>query len=101
MRASFRKSHFAAWLAVVSLGFAIPQIYGQAAGNSGSIAGTVTDPTGAVVPNATVEIRNLVSQYDRITTTDGKGIFRFSNVPFNPYHVTVPRRNPVCLQRPH
>jgi Carboxypeptidase regulatory-like domain len=89
MRASFRKSHFAALFAFVSLCFAIPQIYGQAAGNSGSIAGTVTDPTGAVVPNATVEIRNLVSQYDRITTTDSKGIFRFSNVPFNPYHVTV------------
>jgi Carboxypeptidase regulatory-like domain len=88
MQASFRKSHFAAFVAFVSLCLAIPQIYGQA-GNSGSISGTITDPTGAVIPNATVEIRNLVSQYDRTTTTDSKGKFSFSNVPFNPYHITV------------
>src|SRR5262249_48659183 len=29
----------------------------QTAGNSGSLSGTVVDPTGAVVPNATVQIR--------------------------------------------
>jgi hypothetical protein len=61
----------------------------QSGGNSGSISGTVLDPTGAVVPNATVEIRQAVSGFDRTTTTDGKGNFSFSNVPFNPYHMTV------------
>src|SRR5579863_5778788 len=57
--------------------------------NSASISGTVTDPTGAVVPKATVEIHNPVSGYDRTTTTDTNGNFSFANVPFNPYHVTV------------
>ena len=57
--------------------------------NSASISGTVTDPTGAVVPKATVEIHNPVSEFDRTTTTDTSGNFSFSNVPFNPYHLTV------------
>src|SRR5579863_3577944 len=57
--------------------------------NSASISGTVTDPTGAVVPKATVEIHNPVSGYDRTTTTDTSGNFSFANIPFNPYHLTV------------
>ncbi len=63
--------------------------YAQSGGSSGSISGTVVDPDGAVVANATVEIHNPVSQFDRSTTTDKSGNFNFSNVPFNPYHVTV------------
>jgi hypothetical protein len=54
-----------------------------------SISGTVLDPSGAVVPNAKVEIHNPVSGYDRSTVTDPAGKFSFSNVPFNPYHMTV------------
>jgi len=61
----------------------------QSAGNSGSINGTVADPTGAVVPNANVEIRNPVSGFDRSTVTDSLGKFQFTNIPFNPYHLTV------------
>jgi len=59
------------------------------AGNSGSINGTVTDPTGAVVPNADVEIRNPISGLDRSTKTDSLGKFGFTNIPFNPYHLTI------------
>src|ERR1700726_90502 len=62
---------------------------GAQSGNSGSINGSVVDPTDAVVPKATVEIRNPVSGLDRSTTTDGAGKFAFTNVPFNPYHLTV------------
>ena len=57
--------------------------------NSASIGGTVLDSSGAVVPNATVEIHNPVSHFDRSTTTDGAGRFSFANVPFNPYHLSV------------
>ena len=62
-------------------------VYGQS--NSASIGGTVLDPTGAVVPNAAVEIHNPVSHFDRSTTTDSSGKFTFPNVPFNPYHLSV------------
>ena len=42
-----------------------------------------------MVPGATVEIRNPVSEYSRTATTDNIGKFAFSNVPVNPYHMTV------------
>ncbi|HTT22909.1 MAG TPA: TonB-dependent receptor [Candidatus Sulfotelmatobacter sp.] len=61
----------------------------QSTGNSGSIGGTVVDPTGAVVPNATVEIHNPVSGFERTTTTDEAGRFTLPNIPFNPYHLKV------------
>src|ERR1700691_3386552 len=57
--------------------------------NVGSIAGTVTDPTGAVVPGASVSINNPVSQYARTAVTDQVGRYQFTNVPLNPYHLTV------------
>ena len=61
----------------------------QSSGSSGSINGTVLDPSGAVVANASVEIHQAVSGYGRTTATDSKGSFSFPNVPFNPYHMTV------------
>ncbi len=61
----------------------------QSGGSSGTINGTVVDPSGAVVANAKVEIHDPVTGFDRTTTTDNKGSFSFLNVPFNPYHMTV------------
>ena len=58
-------------------------------GNAGTVHGTVTDPSGAVVPNATVHIANSVSEYEQTTTTDATGQFTFPNVPFNPYTIDV------------
>src|ERR1700722_1972748 len=50
-------------------------VWSQSVGNSGSVNGSVVDPTGAVVPNAQVEIRNPVSGFDRTTTADRRGKF--------------------------
>jgi Carboxypeptidase regulatory-like domain len=79
------------WLPGAILAVCVLLGAGTANAQSGgsSISGTVLDPSGAVVANATVEIHNAVSGYDRKTTTDNKGNFNFSNVPFNPYHMTV------------
>lgn len=57
--------------------------------SSGTLQGVITDPTNAVVPGASVEIHNPVSGYDRTVLTDGAGRFTISNIPFNPYHLTV------------
>jgi hypothetical protein len=61
----------------------------QGGAASGTITGTVADPTGAVVPGATVTIENPVSQYQRTMKADSSGGFQFTNVPFNSYHLTV------------
>jgi len=81
------RARYAAFAATVL--FLAVTIAAQSVGNSGSIGGTVLDATGAVVANATVEIRNPVSGFDRKATTDPSGRFQFTNVPFNPYHLTV------------
>ncbi len=57
--------------------------------SSGTLQGIITDPSGAVVPGANVEIHNPVSGYDRAVKTDGAGRFSIPNIPFNPYHLTV------------
>jgi Carboxypeptidase regulatory-like domain/TonB-dependent Receptor Plug Domain len=88
MLASSKKSQIAALLVIFTFGLMVSG-YAQSGGNSTSVTGTVKDPTGAVVTNATVEIRNPVSAYERTTTTDSSGRFTIPNVPFNPYHVMV------------
>jgi len=68
MLASYKKSLHAAFAITFLLALGL-QTYAQS-GSSGSINGTVLDPTGAVVPNATVEIHNPVSHFDRSATAD-------------------------------
>jgi hypothetical protein len=58
-------------------------------GSAGPVHGTVSDPSGAVIPGATVHLTNQVSGLDRTATTDALGQFVFANVPFNPYNVSV------------
>jgi hypothetical protein len=86
MLASYKKSLHAAFIVVFYLALGLRA---DAQSNSASINGTVLDPTGAVVANAPVEIHNPVSHFDRSTATDSSGEFSFSNVPFNPYHLSV------------
>ena len=85
----FHRSCLAAAIVAVAVVVSGGNARAQSGGSSGSISGTVLDPSGAVVANANVEIHNAVSGYDRRITTDNKGNFSFTNVPFNPYHMTV------------
>ncbi|MBZ5666525.1 MAG: TonB-dependent receptor [Acidobacteriia bacterium] len=85
----FLKSWLAAAMVAAVVALSVGAASAQSGGSSTSISGTVLDPSGAVVANARVEIRNAVSGFDRTTTTDGDGKFSFPNVPFNPYHMTV------------
>ena len=56
---------------------------------AGTIAGSVTDASGAVVPDATVTIENPVSGLARSAKTDAAGHYQFNNLPLNPYHLVV------------
>src|SRR5947207_287309 len=88
MLAFYRKSLSAAFLVTLYLAFNIGAI-AQSGGSSTSVTGTVVDPTGAVVPNASVELHNPVSGFSRSSITDRSRKFSIPNVPFNPYHVSV------------
>src|ERR1700730_734395 len=66
----------------------LPIALGQSLG-AGTIEGTVTDATGAVVPGASVAIENRVTGYIRTTRTDANGPFRFDIIPPNNYALAV------------
>ena len=70
MLASYKKSRYAAFLVVFYLGLGL-SAYAQSGGSW--ISGTVVDPSGAVVANASVEIHNAVSGFARTTITDSQG----------------------------
>jgi hypothetical protein len=61
----------------------------QSAGNAATVTGIVTDPSGAVVANATVTLANSVSGLTRTATTDNSGTYTISNIPFNTYRLSV------------
>ena len=73
---------------ILVLTFAV--LHASAEGSdAGSVRGTVTDPSGAVIPNATVHLTNEVSGLDRTVSTNATGQFVFANIPFNPYRIIV------------
>jgi hypothetical protein len=55
----------------------------------GTVAGTVTDPNGAVVVGATVEIVNKATNLKRSTMTNSSGIYRFDAVDLGVYDVVI------------
>src|SRR5262249_29430495 len=78
-------------LAPVSFGLlAAPrEALAQAQAANGVIEGTVTDASGAVVPNAKVKVVNLDTGLEREATTNEKGLYRAPLLPVGNYQVTV------------
>jgi len=71
-----------ALLALVSL-FALGQV------DTGQVAGTITDPSGAVVSNATVKFHNRNTGFERSVVTSGSGAYTATNLIPGPYELTV------------
>ena len=64
-----------------------PAASGQA--NNGRVAGTVVDPSGAVLPGASVTLRNLGTNAASEVTTGADGRFSFPEQPIGRYQLTV------------
>jgi hypothetical protein len=69
--------------------FCLALLAASAHAQAGNLSGTVTDATGALIPGATVSIDNAVSHYSRQTVSDSAGHYQFTNLPLNPYQVTL------------
>jgi hypothetical protein len=72
-------------------------VYGQ---STGLITGTVTDPTGAVIPDASVSIKNTATGAERIISANNEGIFSAPSLAAGDYEVRVEARGFRTLVRP-
>src|SRR5262249_9807750 len=57
--------------------------------STASLSGTVIDPTGAAVPNATVTARNVSTGVEMSLTTDASGAYLFPTLPIGSYRLEV------------
>src|SRR4051812_33630414 len=56
---------------------------------SGTLTGTVSDPTGAVVPGADLKVTNQSTGTVRTAVTNGEGGFTVPELTPGPYTITV------------
>ena len=61
--------------------------YGQ--GDRGTLAGTVTDSTGAAIPGATVTVASSSTEFTKVVQTGSSGEYRIPLIPMGIYAVTV------------
>jgi Carboxypeptidase regulatory-like domain len=79
--------------------------WGLCQGVSGSFSGTITDPSGGVIPGVSVSITNVGTGVSRTSTTNSSGFYQFLTVQPGTYDIrasfrgfsTVVRRNQVLL----
>jgi Carboxypeptidase regulatory-like domain len=62
--------------------------FSQIAG-TGNIQGTITDSTGAVIPNASVTLTNQATQVKRVTTSNSAGAYLYPGIPIGTYNLQV------------
>jgi outer membrane receptor protein involved in Fe transport len=72
---------------------------GRAQLSTASMFGTITDATGATVPNATVTLTQTDTNFTRTTTTKTDGSYREEFLPIGPYKVSVSAAGFKTLQR--
>lgn len=78
-----------ALLLAITASFSNIHARAQSLGSAGTINGVVTDPNGAVVPNASITISNPITGYKRTAAADDAGTFRLADIPPNNYQLMV------------
>ena len=84
MHLKLRNLFFPGLALVLLLG--VGQLFAQ---STGSIRGTVSDSTGAVIPEASVTVTNTQTAQKRSTQTTSSGVFAFPDLPIGPYELQV------------
>jgi hypothetical protein len=74
-------------LAVLSL--LLPSVVLAQSTTNGAISGTVTDPTGAVLPDVTVNLKNVEKGFTNSTRTNAQGFYQFPLLEPATYTLTI------------
>lgn len=88
-----RRSVFIAFVAMMLAFNAAAQL------NTATMLGTVTDPTGAAVPGATVTLTQTDTNFTRTITTGADGSYRAEFLPVGPYAARVEAKGFSSLER--
>src|SRR4051812_6593137 len=62
---------------------------GQSQATAADLTGTVTDPTGAIVPGATVTAHNGATGISRTVTADSQGAYQLIALPPGDYDISA------------
>ena len=85
-----RFSWFAkSFVLLIALALLIPGVMLAQNVVTGGISGTVTDPSGAVVPNATLTLKNTGTGETQTTTTGSTGLYNFPLLKPGAYTVSI------------
>jgi Carboxypeptidase regulatory-like domain len=66
-----------------------PIAHAQGVGASGELTGTVSDPSGAAIANASIRITQAARGFERTATTDEGGGYKFTGLAPANYEITV------------
>ena len=83
---SSRRNSFLAAVLFLCASLSVPLARAQ---STASLQGTVTDPSGAVVPNAKITVHSLATGQDRIVASDTAGSYTVPSLQPGEYSVTV------------
>jgi hypothetical protein len=83
----------------LSLVFFLLLPYMALAQQTGTIVGTVTDSSGAVVPEAAVSLINTATDFHRTVTTNSSGQFTAASLPAGSYTLSIEKAGFQRLER--
>src|SRR5438552_433230 len=76
-------------VASLSISIALPVAHGQTLASTALFSGSVSDPSGARVANASVTLSSPQKGITRVFKTDAEGNFSFALLPAATYTLTV------------
>src|SRR2546425_1766093 len=89
------------WAGVVVCLFLSAELAAQTSRVNGNLFGTVVDSSGAVIPAATVQIRNIATGQTRTQESDASGQFQIRELPSGSYRLTVTREGFSTYDNPN
>ena len=82
---------------VVLLGSVVCNVNAYAQTSNGSVVGTVTDPSGAIIPGTTIVLKNTGTNTSETVVTGAAGNFTFSNLNPSTYDITATKQGFASL----